>query len=192
MNTQLSGNILANRSSANRKPSDFYPTPPECTQALLDFLGLHKEYVIWEPACGEGHISEVLKFNGYQVISTDLHDRGYGDGIEDFLTSEGKECDMIITNPPFSHAEEFIRKCLSLGKPFALLLKSQYWHSAKRRDLFFEHKPAWVLPLTWRPDFEFGKRGGSPTMEAMWVVWDSMPCVDTSYIPLSKPGKEVS
>lgn len=188
MSKQLSGSILANRSSTNRSKSDFYPTPPECTQALVDFLGLLREYVIWEPACGEGHISEVLKFNGYKVISTDLYDRGYGDGIEDFLTSAGKECDMIITNPPFSLAEDFIRKCLSLGKPFALLLKSQYWHSAKRRDLFFEHKPAWVLPLTWRPDFEFGKRGGSPTMEAMWVVWDSMPCIDTSYVPLRKPG----
>ena len=190
MTPQLSGDILANRSSSKRSKSDFYPTPPECTQALVDFLGLLKEYVIWEPACGAGHISEVLKFNGYQVISTDLYDRGYGDGIEDFLTSDGKECDMIITNPPFSLAEAFIRKCLSFGKPFALLLKSQYWHSAKRRELFFEHKPAWVLPLTWRPDFEFGTRGGSPTMEAMWVVWDSTPCVTTSYIPLEKPRRE--
>ena len=158
----------------------------------MDFLGLHKDYVIWEPACGQGHIANVLNQNGYKVICTDLHDYGGLDSVEDFLTSDGKECDMIITNPPFSLAEAFIRKCLSFGKPFALLLKSQYWHSAKRRDLFFEHKPAWVLPLTWRPDFEFGKRGGSPTMEAMWVVWDSMPCSTTDYIPRKKPNKEVS
>lgn len=179
--------MLANRSNPNRHKSDFYPTPPECTQALIDFLDINPKATIWEPACGTGEISEVLKMHGYHVISTDLHDRGYGDGVEDFLTSDGKECDAIITNPPFSLAEEFIRKCLSLGKPFALLLKSQYWHSAKRRELFLQHQPAWVLPMTWRPDFEFGKRGGSPTMEAMWVVWDAVPALETIYFPLKKP-----
>lgn len=35
--------------------------------------------VIWEPACGEGHISKVLAAHGYEVISTDLIYRGFGD-----------------------------------------------------------------------------------------------------------------
>lgn len=183
---QLNGNIIANRSAKERSKSDFYPTPPECTQALLDFLQIPKDKIIWEPACGEGHMDEVLKQNGYTVISTDLFDRGYGDSVEDFLQSEGKICDFIITNPPFSCAEQFIRKCLELGKPCAMLLKSQYWHSQKRRILFFEHQPTYVLPLTWRPDFEFGKRGGAPTMECIWTVWDAEPASYTIYRPLTK------
>lgn len=95
---------------------------------------------------------------------------------------------MIITNPPFSCAEQFIRKCLDLEKPFAMLLKSQYWHAAGRWQLFMEHPPAFVLPLTWRPDFNFGKRGGNPTMEVLWTVWDSMPCKTAYYHPLQRPN----
>lgn len=30
---------------------------------------------------------------------------------------------------------------------------------------------AYVLPLTWRPDFMGGERGGTPTMEVHWTVW---------------------
>lgn len=183
----MEGNILANRSSENRKGSDYYPTPEDVTQALIDFLQIPKTKVIWEPACGEGFMTKVFQNNGYTVISTDLNSYGFEDSTEDFLRGECKECDWIITNPPFSLSEQFIRKCIQHKKPFALLLKSQYWHSKKRLPLFCEHKPSWVLPLTWRPDFEFGKRGGSPTMECIWVVWNVEPCCYTIYEPLKRP-----
>lgn len=186
----MQGNVLANKrtgkSTFNKNNSDYYPTPSECTQALLDFLKLPEDTVIWEPACGEGYMADVFAKNGYDVICTDKNEYGYGE-VEDFLLSEGKRCDWIITNPPFSLAEEFIRKCLALHKPFALLLKSQYWHSKKRHALFAEHRPFYVLPLTWRPDFEFGERGGRPTMECMWCVWGLDGAKFTEYRPLLKP-----
>lgn len=182
----MNGNILANKSSENRRKSDYYPTPEQCTQALLDFLKIQKPSVIWEPACGEGFMSEVFKKNGYEVISTDINSYGYEDDVCDFITSKSVACDWIITNPPFSLAEDFIRKCISLKKPFAMLLKSQYWHSKKRLSLFLEHKPQYVLPLTWRPDFEFGKRGGAPTMEVIWTVWGADQAERTEYYPLRR------
>lgn len=184
----MMGNILTNRSSEKRRAADYYPTPTDCTQALIDFLQIPKGSTIWECACGEGYMSKVFKQNGYNIISTDVNSYGFGDGVEDFLSAECKECDWIITNPPFKLSEAFIRKCLEHGKPFALLLKSQYWHSKKRYALFMEHPPAYVLPLTWRPDFEFGKRGGSPTMECIWCVWYLYDKDTTKYIPLTKEG----
>lgn len=42
-------------------------------------------------------------------------------------------------------------------------------------------------PLTWRPDFHFGAKGGSPTMECAWTVWDRVPSNVTQYVPLLKP-----
>lgn len=188
----MEGNILANRSSEKRKGSDYYPTPADVTQALIDFLQIPKTKVIWEPACGEGFMSRVFQNNGYSVISTDLNSYGFEDSTEDFLQSECKECDWIITNPPFILSEQFIRKCIQHKKPFALLLKSQYWHSKKRYALFSEHKPCLILPLTWRPDFEFGKRGGSPTMECIWTVWNAEPCLFTLFEPLKRPNIEGS
>ena len=171
---------------SKRRELDFYPTPPEVTRALLDFWRLPRG-VIWEPACGDGAMSRVLEDYGYGVISSDLRDSGYGDSGVDFLSCDQKSCDAIVTNPPFRASEAFIRRALSIAPNVAMVLKSQYWHAAKRRQLFAEHPPAYVLPLTWRPDFMGGERGGAPTMEVHWTVWIAGNH-DTKYRLLSKPS----
>lgn len=181
----VASRICGGNTEYQRNKSDFYPTPPEATIALMNFLDLPKRTVIWEPACGEGHMSSVMRKMGYSVVESDIQ-RG-----DDFLTTELRECDWIITNPPFSLSEQFIRRCHEHHRPFAMLLKSQYWHAKKRLKLFEETKPSYILPLTWRPDFCFGQRGsGSPLMDVMWVVWDYdwkiMGC--PKYIPLEKPS----
>ena len=98
--------------------------------------------------------------------------------------------DWIITNPPFSLAEKFIERAWEFKKPFALLLKSQYWHAARRYDLFERCTPSAIFPLTWRPDF-LGE-GGSPLMDVMWVVWKFGPDepIFPAYIPISKKTGE--
>ena len=110
----------------------------------------------------------------------------------DFLTTEPPICfDWIITNPPFSLSEAFIRKAYGYRKPFAMLLKCQYWHAAGRLQLFKECTPDIIAPLTWRPDFRFKDEGnhGAPLMDMMWCIW--LPRIHktgtTRYIPLEKP-----
>lgn len=182
------GVILTNASAADRNSTDFYPTPENVTVALIEHLGLN-DALVWEPACGAGHMAEAIAKTGNRVIATELHGQGYGaDGV-DFLLADAPECDWIITNPPFKLAEQFIIRCIEHGKPFAMLLKSQYWHSAKRRALFERHRPTAVLPLTWRPDFHFGSKGGSPTMECAWTVWGRSPASVTEYKPLQRPAE---
>jgi len=183
----MNGNILANKSAKDRSKTEFYPTPKEVTILLLEFLKIPKDNVIWESACGKGNMSRTMENMGYAVISYDLNDMGYGDTGIDFLTSNYGGFDWIITNPPFNISEDFIHRCIEYKVPFALLLKSQYWHSKKRIKLFNECKPKYVLPLTWRPDFLFGQKGGSPTMECLWTVWDNKPSDQTQYILLEKP-----
>lgn len=178
---------LTAASAVDREGTDFYPTPPDVTHALMDYLQLPTGTHIWEPACGQGHISDVLLQRGMVVRSTDLHDRGYGEGGIDFLEVPAMRSDWMITNPPFAQSEAFIRHALELGKPFALLLKGQYWHSKRRQALFNNHRPVAVLPLTWRPDFLMGRKGGSPTMEAAWTVWHPTPAAATEYRLLSRP-----
>ena len=56
---------------------DFYATPPEAVRALLsveNFSG-----TLWEPACGDGAIVNVLREAGHTVYATDLVDRGCPD-----------------------------------------------------------------------------------------------------------------
>ena len=171
--------------NGKRRKNDFYETPCEVTVALVELLQekflLRPGMTGWEPACGHNAIANVLSEKGYRMWCTDI-EKG-----QDYLTYQMDEpFDFIITNPPFSLAEEFIRKSVEHGKPFAMLLKSQYWHSAKRRALFLEHQPAMVLPLTWRPDFT---GAGASMLDMVWCVWIGTSNV-TYYQPLKKPDME--
>lgn len=184
MNGTEASRISGGNSAYGRAKGDLYPTPPEVTYALLDFLRLPDNTRIWEPACGNGDMVHEMEVWGYQVTGTDI---SMG---QDFLTVSPVSCDWIITNPPFSLSEVFIRRCQYIGKPFALLLKSQFWHARKRLELFQEDPPAWVLPLTWRPDFLFKTRGrGTPLMDVLWCVWAApeLPRFGTHYQPLPRP-----
>lgn len=182
--------VLTAASAIDRSKTDFYPTPWDATAALCNHLGEDlKNSRIWEPACGEGHMALELAAQGATVISTTLHNQGFGETGIDFLTAEPRDCDWIITNPPFALAQQFIERAIEIGKPSAFLLKSQYWHSSRRLALFERHRPHSILPLTWRPDFHFGAKGGSPTMECIWTVFMPKPSNITEYVPLRRPGK---
>lgn len=176
--------MVGGNSSYGRAKSDFYPTPSDVTIALVKAIGLCTGTRVWEPACGEGHMVQTLQRCGCSVVGTDI-----SMGV-DFLSASYIPCDWIITNPPFSIADKFIERCLYFERPFALLLKSQYWHAKKRLNLFREHPPITIFPLTWRPDFLFKTRGGgSPLMDVMWCVWENSHAITyPSYIPLERPN----
>jgi hypothetical protein len=176
-----------------RKPSDFYSTPADVTQALCDAIKriLPKGSLVWEPACGVGAMSWVLERNGYEVVSTDLRRTGYGVGGCDFLQGDGipfSRIDAVISNPPFSLAEEFIFEAMTLGEPLvvAFLLKSSYWHAAGRRPLFMKYEPSIIMPLTWRPAFLEEERGSSPLMDVCWNIWIKDEDFCPSYYPCER------
>lgn len=181
INLQLTGG----NNKGSRRDLDFYPTPKECTIALMDFIKLNRNAVVWEPACGDGAMSNVIREYCDQVIETDIT---LG---QDYLITK-IECDVIITNPPFNLSADFIKKAVEEADVVCMLLKSQYWHAAKRQNLFIETNPMYVLPLTWRPDFlehtrQPGDKKGAPTMEVAWTVWRKGYDGNTFYKPLSKP-----
>lgn len=166
---------------------DFYPTPAWATRALTDnetFSGK-----IWECACGDGEMSEVLKSTGCEVWSTDLYDRGYGEAGIDFLDC-GATCDNIVTNPPFHSAEEFVHSAMEkTSKKFALLLRLAFLESAARQERVFAIYPPtriWVFSerITFYP--KNAKRAGSGTTAYAWFVWDKENLGETQlqWLPL--------
>jgi len=176
--------LTGGNSNGDRRELDFYPTPKDVTVALMDFLDLDP-CTIWECASGNGAMANVIKTYGHNVIETDII-TGH-----DFLTTNDIKSDAIITNPPFNLSHLFIEKAVKDARVVCMLLKSQYWHASKRYDLFNKNIPAFVLPLTWRPDFleherKPGAKKGAPTMEVVWTVW-KRGSVKTEYIPLKKP-----
>lgn len=152
---------------------DFFPTPAWATHALIDnetFVG-----DIWESACGNGAMSEVLKTTGNKVISSDLIDRGYGEGDHDFLES-WRNAPNIITNPPYNAAEGFVKSGLQkASKKFALLLRLAFLEGANRQRTIFTDAPpsrVWVFSerITFYPSGAIQK--GTGTTAYAWFVWD--------------------
>ena len=166
-----------------REVNDFYPTPIEVTHAFMQWLKIGSGAFIREPCCGDGMMSKVIESYGHNVYSSDIVSSGYGTSGVDFLISPPVYCDAIITNPPFNLAEKVIRRALFQAPLVAVVLKATYWHAKTRQELFKEYPPAYILPLTWRPDF---MGGGAPTMDFMWTLWRRGDTV-TKYQPLDKP-----
>lgn len=163
-----------NLRSADAEPNDYYATEPRAVELLLEQEQFN--HIIWEPACGEGHISEVLRLHGYEVISTDLVDRGYGEGGVDFLTAQAKDGEIdIITNPPYTFAKEFVEKALDLiapGRKVAMFLKLTFLEGQGRRELFHKNPPQTVYVSSAR--LQCGKNGdfsGTSMVAYAWFVW---------------------
>lgn len=127
-----------NYASNVRDINDYYATDPIAIDLLID-TGIEIDKKIWEPACGEGHLSKRLKEYGYDVYSTDLVDRGYCDDILDFLKTDKKWDGDIVTNPPYKYALEFVQKSLDVvdeGHRVIMFLKLLFLESTARRKLF--------------------------------------------------------
>ena len=188
MTTTLGAAMAGGNPTLGRVKDEFYPTPNTCTIGLMEleqhFIRSHTDCV-WECACGDGKMSDIIDEYGFTVISTDLVDRGYGSQMDFLATTAGKEKVAIVTNPPFNLAPQFIEHAIGYFEvPYlALLLKSTFWHAKRRLPLFRKYPPSVIYPMTWRPDF---MNRGAPTMDCSWMIWDvSRP--GTMYIPMEHP-----
>lgn len=132
----------SNHSDCEREANDYYATDPKCAHDILKILNPDKNSTIWECACGEGHLAKEFESQGFNVLSTDLIDRGYGESGIDFLKSKRPEVDgklLIITNPPYRYASEFVEHSLDLlkdGEQAAFFLKLTFLEGSKRQKLF--------------------------------------------------------
>jgi len=159
--------------SADLDGPDFFPTPSWATHALIDnekFTG-----DIWEPACGDGAMSEVLEQAIPGVRSSDLYNRGFGEPGIDFLTATAR-AGNIVTNPPYNCAEGFVANGLKLAKhKFALLLRLAFLEGANRTNTIFSRIPparVWVFSERITFYMKGAKQAGSGTTAYAWFVWD--------------------
>ena len=167
---------------------DYFPTPPWATHALIDNERFDGD--IWECACGDGAMAEVLATTGNNIIATDLYPRGHGDHGHDFLKSERRAAN-IVTNPPYNVAEAFVAQGLKLAeKKLALLLRLAFLEGANRANtIFAETPPARVWVFSERITFYMSgaNRTGNGTTAYAWFVWDKPRTAETQLRWL-KPG----
>lgn len=180
--------IIGGHSSKNpRVNNDYYATDPSAVYRLLNEWPVYGRSFL-EPCVGSGHIADaVLDFFGEKIIDAttlDIVDRGYpGTIVQDFLTWEtDSRFDLVITNPPYSLASEFVEKCMTLlskGGCLAMFLKIQFLEGQKREALFRKYPPKYIYVFrnrmaTWSNgrcvDPETGKRWATTFCNA-WFVW---------------------
>lgn len=126
---------------------DFFPTPPWATRALMrhvitmDVSGM----TCLEPACGAGHMSNVLRGHFRKVRSSDIHDHGYERGhVRDFIIDPYDEgsFDWVITNPPFNLSRQFILEALRVAKVgVAMFARTTLLETKRRYEEVFRVDP---------------------------------------------------
>lgn len=141
--------IQKDHTTSGREQDDFYATDPEALEKLINgcsdwlsyiFADARKAY-IWECACGNGNLAECLKENGFNVHASDLKDRGYGVSGLNFLDTPISGNNLVIlTNPPYSLANEFILHALEIlpeGGVYIALMNITYLAGQKRyREIY--------------------------------------------------------
>ncbi len=177
--------IMASRREPKRS-RDFFPTPPWATRALMEHVFPRLGYLtrsewirsVWEPACGEGHMAEVLREYFGNVIATDVHSYGYGTFCN-FLRPKISHCasvDFIITNPPFGEkTEAFVIRALDLARVgVAMFVRLQWLETVGRYERIYNKLPPTLVAFfservnlckgRWEPD-------GSTATAYIWLVW---------------------
>lgn len=172
--------MLGVNPNTKREENDFYATNPKALLLLLEQLeedGIYLDKKIWECACGEGHLSKVLQEKQFNVKSSDLINRGFGE-VQDFLSYNGYWSGDILTNPPFSLAEEFVEKAMQIqenGAKLLLFLKIQFLESEKRYKLFKKYPPKYIYCYSSRQqcckDANFEKYTAT-TQFYCWFIWE--------------------
>lgn len=192
------GDVEATTPTKRRKDDD-YPTPEWATQALLRNVQLPRDGWWVEPCAGEGAIIraaaklnigpakgwiaieknarrakklEAFSLNPLSPFVSPWHDdfrnwSGAGCGGLNPLTPPDPVA--VITNPPFTLAQEVAEWALALpSKPVvALLLRDGFASSAKRKD-FWETHPGDRFTLSSRPSFVDGR---TDACDYTWFVW---------------------
>jgi hypothetical protein len=160
--------------------ADLYETPAVAVEALLRVLPLPSGG-IWESACGRGAIANVLRAHGHRVVCTDLIDYGVDStavyGV-DFLkmTDLPPGVTIILTNPPYSIANEFVAHALELCPNVIMLLRLAFLESERRSPILDGAglKRVFVfrkrLPMMHRDGWE-GRKANSG-MAFAWMCWE--------------------
>lgn len=165
-----------------RDPLDYDPTPPDATAA---FLGAEAEHIrahgnlIWENAVGAGHMAGECQRWGFDVVGSDVVDRGWqGVQLASFYEFNKPLAPIVISNPPYCEITSrahgrWMWHTLALGVPYIAYLLSAEWCAARINSmdrLFVEHPPSIEYLCTWKIDFR--GQGQAPQRNSFFV-WDA-------------------
>lgn len=179
-----------NRHNAEKRHiADYYVTP---VKDIITFLGALDEEVsldIWDKTildpCAGGDPSHDMSYpkalREYYAIPDDWNGIKTIDIREDSLaeikcnyieTKLDYKPFLIISNPPFNQAMEFIKKALDDvedGGYVAMLLRLNFLETKARKDFFDNYMPTWIFVHHKR--MSFTDAGGTDSVAYCHMVW---------------------
>ena len=161
-----------------RAENDFYATHPDALKILLNDTNIQLNNV-WECACGEGHLAEVLRKRHILSKASDLIDRGYGNTNIDFFKCNTPWDGDILTNPPFNCALEFCKHALNIitdNNKVIMLMRIQFLEGQKRKIFLLENPPKYVYVSSSRlllaKNGDFVKYNTPSANCYAWYIWE--------------------
>lgn len=157
---------------------DFIPTPPWATRAFLSTADLDlRGLTVLEPCVGRGDLAQVLVDAGATVEASDIRDYGWPDTeVVDYLQRPARPVDWVITNPPFTLAEEFLHKAYAEARRGVVLHIRTAWLNGVGRweRVFSRGMLSEVLVHTKNVSATQGRtiRTGSNQINHSWFVFD--------------------
>src|SRR5437660_11738047 len=131
----------------------------------------YKPHHILEPAAGRGAIVRVLQ----RAFPEAVIEQGDISTGQEFLTYPyAGPYDLIITNPPYSFALDFVRRALPLRAPCGavIILERLNWLASQKRGPWMRLHTLSLYVSPRRPDYTGD--GGDATDYA-WFVWGGDP-----------------
>jgi hypothetical protein len=142
----------------DRHTADYYVTPKKNVKEFLSAFLVDEQIdrpdrLVWlDPCCGgdkdnEASYVSILKEEfDPTVIAIDIREDSHADIVGDFINDNIKLLtpNIIISNPPFYLAGDFIKKSLELvaeGGYVIMLLRLNYFGSSARKQFFEENMP---------------------------------------------------
>jgi hypothetical protein len=163
---------MGKRSSFERIPRDFYPTPLQALIPLLDHLPERCRFI--EPCAGDGRLVDMLQAAGHICACRyDIEPRREDITKLDALTTQVvNDADFIITNPPWDRSilhpmiEHF-----SSWKPTWLLFDADWMHTRQAAPFMPWLKAVVsVGRVKWIPDSPFTGKDN-----CCWYLFNQSP-----------------
>ena len=126
--------------------SDLYTTPQEAMDALCKHVTFDKSLTYFEPCKGIGNISDYMKTKlDIHMETNELFGYSESDFTEDYLkprkkVSDGWDYDVIVTNPPYRIAQEFVQEGFKYAKVQYHLLRLNFLEGKRRKQELYSQQ----------------------------------------------------
>ena len=146
------------------KENDGWESPPE---AFLDVRELIVGKIIWDPFYSQGRAAAFLMEAGAKEVIHEKRD----------AFDWSPECELIVTNPPFSIKKKCLTYLLSLDKPVLILLPLADLASVWFREVVGEHQYHLYVPNKRYAFLKDGEQVKGVSFASCWFFFiPGLPC----------------